>query len=49
MISYCNCPDRAADLRDRLLAEFRDMKIHIFPTGGIPTLYAGDHGIVTAY
>ena len=49
MISYCNCPERAAELRDRLLAEFRDLKIQIFPTGGIPTLYAGDHGIVTAY
>ncbi len=49
MISYCNCPERAAELRDRLLSEFRHLRIHIFPTGGIPTLYAGDHGIVTAY
>lgn len=49
VISHCNCGDRAAALKRELLTSFPDLKIKIVSTGGIGTLYAGNHGIVVSY
>ncbi len=46
MITHCNCPERAAAVRDGLLkrSAFRD--VILVDAGGVASLYAGNGGIV---
>ena len=48
VISHCNCPERAAGLRETFesMAQFRS--IQVVPTAGVSSLYACDGGIVVA-
>ncbi len=49
VISHCNCPERAAILKNELIELFPSLKVIIADTGGIATLYAGNGGIVVSY
>ena len=49
VISHCNCPDRAAYVRNLLLKKLPFAKVEILRTGGISTVYAGDGGVVVAF
>ena len=49
VLSYCNCPQRAAELKEKLLAASAALReIILVPTCGISTLYANDGGVVLA-
>lgn len=45
-ISHCNCPERAAQVKERFeqMGEFKE--IMVLNTAGVSTLYAGDGGII---
>ena len=47
-ISHCNCPERAAAVKDRIekLANFK--KIIIINTAGVSSMYANDGGVIMA-
>lgn len=49
VISHCNCPERASQLKESLLKACPALKeIILVPTGGVSTVYANDGGIVLA-
>lgn len=49
VLSYCNCPQRAAELKEKLLAASVALReVILVPTCGISTLYANDGGVVLA-
>ena len=49
VLSYCNCPQRAAELKEKLLAASAALReVILVPTCGISTLYANDGGVVLA-
>ena len=49
VLSHCNCPDRAAALRESLLAGCAALReVIVVPTGGVSTVYANDGGVVLA-
>ena len=49
VLSYCNCPQRAAELKENLLTASAALREGIrVPTCGISTLYANDGGVVLA-
>lgn len=49
VLSYCNCPQRAAELKEKLLAASAALKeVILVPTCGISTVYANDGGVVLA-
>lgn len=49
VLSYCNCPQRAAELKEKLLAASAALKeVILVPTCGISTIYANDGGVVLA-
>ena len=49
VLSYCNCPQRAAELKEKLLAASAALReVILVPTCGISTLYAYDGGVVLA-
>lgn len=50
VLSFCNCPERAQELRDSLFtacASIRDIKL--IHTSGLSTMYAADGGVVVAF
>lgn len=49
VISHCNCVERANSLKKELIMLFPDLDVIIANTGGIATLYAGNHGMVVSY
>ena len=50
VLSYCNCPERAAALKKDFLAKCRALReVVMVPTGGISTVYAFDGGVVIAF
>lgn len=49
VIAHCNCPERAAYLREQFAGKCRFSEILIVPTGGISTVYAYDGGTIIAY
>ena len=49
VLSYCNCPQRAAELKEKLLAASAALReVILVPTCGTSTLYANDGGVVLA-
>ena len=48
-ISHCNCPDRAAYVREEISKKVRFKEIYVTNTAGVGTVYAGDGGIVVSY
>ncbi len=49
-ISHCNCPERAIQVKDDILASCAAIKeVIIQPTRGISTTYANNGGIILAY
>lgn len=50
IISYCNCLDRALELKKALLSQCPQVSdVILVPTNGISTVYADDGGIVVAF
>lgn len=49
IIAHCNCPERALDLKDRVISSLPGLTININNTHGIASLYAGNKGIIVAY
>lgn len=49
VIAHCNCPERAEELKSRVLENVGDVKIYINDTRGVSSLYAGNKGIIVAY
>lgn len=50
VLSYCNCVDRALELKKSFLASCAALKeVIVVPTGGLSTVYADDGGIVVAF
>ena len=49
ILAHCNCPDRAAYVRELVGQRCRFSEVLTVSTGGIATVYAGDGGIVAAY
>lgn len=48
VITQCNCPERAEEVREMLLTLAPFDEVLIAPTGGVSTIYASDGGIVVA-
>lgn len=49
VLSYCNCPQLATELKEKLLAASAALKeVILVPTCGISTVYANDGGVVLA-
>lgn len=49
-LSYCNCHERALQLKEDILEKCKAIKtVVITPTAGISTVYANDGGIVVAF
>ncbi|MBP3655129.1 MAG: DegV family protein [Clostridia bacterium] len=50
VLSYCNCPERAALVRDMIRAKCPAIgEIIMTPTSGLSSMYAYDGGVVIAY
>lgn len=50
VMSYCNCPDRAADLKKEISAKCSAIKdVILVRTNGLSTAYANDGGIIVAF
>lgn len=45
-ISHCNCPERAEDLKRRLLAKVKCKDVLILNMRGVSTMYANDGGLI---
>ena len=48
VIAHCNCPERAEDLKEKILARYSHINININDTKGVASLYAGKKGIIVA-
>ena len=48
VIAHCNCPERAEDLKEKILARYSHIDININDTKGVASLYAGNKGIIVA-
>lgn len=46
IISHCNCPDRAAYVKDLLRSRISDNEIIILETAGVSSMYANDGGVI---
>lgn len=46
MITHCNCPDRAALVRDAILNEIKVKDVLVMDTAGISSMYANDGGVI---
>lgn len=50
VLAYCNCAERAGELKKEFLAKCDAVReIIMVPTGGLSTVYANDGGIVIAF
>ncbi|MEF9865454.1 MAG: DegV family protein [Oscillospiraceae bacterium] len=50
VMSYCNCPERANELKKDFLATCSALKeVIMVPTGGLSTAYASDGGVIVAF
>lgn len=47
-ISHCNCPERAADVKERIEKTAKFKHILILDTAGISSMYANDGGVIIA-
>ena len=48
VIAHCNCPERAEDLKEKILARYSHINIKINDTKGVASLYAGNKGMIVA-
>ncbi|MDO5410846.1 MAG: DegV family protein [Lachnospiraceae bacterium] len=48
-ISHCNCPDRAAYVKEEISKRVTFKEIYITNTAGVGTMYANDGGIVVSF
>ena len=48
VIAHCNCPERAEDLKEKILSRYSHINININDTKGVASLYAGNKGIIVA-
>lgn len=48
-ISHCNCPERAAYVREEINKKVSFKEIYVTNTAGVGTLYANDGGIVVSF
>lgn len=48
VIAHCNCPDRAAQMKEELIKHGFCRDIIITETAGVATMYAGDGGVILA-
>lgn len=48
IITHCNCPERAIEVKDMLLSKVKLKDIIILETMGISSMYANDGGIIVA-
>lgn len=48
-ISHCNCPDRAAYVREEISKKVTFKEIYVTNTAGVGTVYANDGGIVVSF
>lgn len=50
VLTYCNCPQRASELRDNLLSKCTALKdVLMLPTGVLSSMYANDGGVIVAF
>ncbi len=50
VLTYCNCAQRAGEVKDELLLKCKALREVIsIPTGGLSSLYANDGGIILAF
>ena len=50
VLAYCNCPERAAAIKEEFFAKCAALRdIIMVPTGGLSTVYANQGGIVVAF
>ncbi|GFI61843.1 DegV domain-containing protein [Clostridiales bacterium] len=49
VIAHCSCPERAEELKKKILEKIPTLTIYINNTRGIASLYAGNKGIIVAY
>lgn len=47
-ISHCNCPSRAALMKDLLLARAKFKNVKILDTAGVSSMYANEGGVIVA-
>lgn len=47
-ISHCNCPSRAALMKDLLLARAKFRNVKILDTAGVSSMYANEGGVIVA-
>ncbi len=48
-ITHCNCPERAAWVRDRILARAPFAEVYLVDAAGVASTYASDGGIVVCF
>ena len=47
-ITFCNCPERARQVKEMLLSMFHVKEVYMVAAAGVSSLYAGDGGIVVS-
>lgn len=46
VITYCNCLERAKELKNNILSKYKFKEVMLLPAGGISTTYEDDGGII---
>ena len=50
VLAYCNCPERAAELKKSFLNKCAALReVLLVPTGALSTVYANDGGVIVAF
>mgnify|MGYP000261422778 CR=1 FL=1 len=50
VLTHCNCPGRAEELREALLAACPALgEIPVFSQGGLSSMYANEGGVIVAF
>lgn len=49
MISHCNAPDRAGQMKEMILSRRKFQKVYITDTTGVGSMYANDGGVVVTF
>lgn len=50
VLTFCNCPQRAQELRDMILAGCEAIRdVVVIPTGALSSMYANDGGVIVAF
>ena len=47
-IAYCNCKERAQQVKEAILKRIKVKDVVLVNTGGVSTMYANDGGIIVA-